>query len=462
MAVPTQDELLAQVATLSKVLDGRCGTHDRLVPYDEGGCPIPDAVVRAKVTRAYRSLMPTAEAPWGSLVVDAVQDRLEVVGIKDQNQAAADAVWGVWQDNQMDAESKLAHRSALLDGRAFALVWPGGDGQPQISLDDCTQMAVQYREGSRRVRLAALRRWREGDKRYATLYRPEAIYKFQSEGAPEAENPRWVRRPVEGEDWPLENPYGVVPVVEVPVNRKLKPGSFGYARGEYEHCTGLIDRINLLTFLGLVVAFWMGFPFRVVIGDRILKDDEGQPLPPFEAMADSVGQFENPATKLEQFDAADRSLLSIGAELDQLAAVTKTPRHYFPIGTSITNIAEPTIRAFEGGLIAKVHGHAATVGEGWEELLRVSGLMLPEPVELSSRAELQWGDFESRSLAERGDAASKLATILPKQAIIEKVLNVAPDVAAKYAAQGAIADLMAAARQPVPNGNGVPVGQPPG
>lgn len=461
--MPDQNTLLAQVATLTGILDKRTDAHSLLVPYDEGGCPIPDAVIRAKVTRAYRSLMPTAEAPWGSLVVDSVQDRLEVNGITDQNKAAADAVWGVWQDNQMDAESKLAHRSALLDGRAFALVWPDEEGQPRISLDDCTQMAVQYREGSRRVRLAALRRWREGDRKFATLYRPDGIWKYQAAaGTDESGQPKWEARQVEGEGWPLENPYGVVPVVELAVNRKLKPGSFGYARGEFQHCTGLIDRINLLTFLGLVVAFWMGFPIRAVIGDRILTDDENKPIAPFEALADSVAQFENPATKFETFAAADRSNLSVFAELDQLAVVTKTPRHYFPLEQGMSNLSADAIRASEGGLHAKVTGHKASLGEGHEELLRVAGLMLPEPVELSPRAALGWADHESRSLAERADAASKLATILPDQAIIEKVLNVPPDIAAQYAAQGAMKQLLTAAVTPLPSGNGVPVGVPAG
>jgi hypothetical protein len=94
---------------------------------------------------------------------------------------------------------------------------------------------------------------------------------------------------------------------------------------------GLLDRINLLTFLGLVVAFWMGFPLRGVIGDKILRDDDGKPLPPFKVAADEVFQFENPAAKLAEFKAADRGNLSIFDELAQLAYLTKTPAHYFPL-----------------------------------------------------------------------------------------------------------------------------------
>lgn len=461
--MPSDGVLKQQVVELGNVLSERTEEHNRLLPYDEGGSEqtIPAAIVRGRLTRAYRDLMPQSEAPWGSLIVDSVQDRLEVSGVKDDNEAAVERALELWQENSMDAESKLAHRAALVDGRAFALVWPK-NGRPQISLDDMTQMCVKYEAGSRRNRVAALRRWVEDGRLYSTLYRPDGIYKFQTTAANGDQVPMgvqgWEPRRVEGEEWPLANPYNVVPVVEIAVNRKLKPGSYGWARGEYAHCTGLMDRIQLLTFVGLVVAIWMGFPLRGVIGDKILRDDNGNPVPPLDSRPDSVAQFENPDAKVFQLDAADRSNLSVFAELDQLAAVTKTPRHYFPIGTAISNIAEPTIRAFEGALHAKVTGHKASLGEGWEEVQRLAvGMLGEKDVVLSQRATLDWKDHESRSLAERADAATKLKDILPRAALIEKVLNVTADEAARLDAQGAFGDILRelqAPPEPAVNGNG--------
>ena len=133
---------------------------------------------------------------------------------------------------------------------------------------------------------------------------------------------QWERRDVLDEEWPVENPFGIVTAVELPVNRRLKPGAYGYARGEYAHCTSLIDRINLLTFLGLIVAFWQGFPVRGIIGDKIVRDDDGKPIPPFELGADQIVQLENPQAKFADFTAADRTNLSVYAELDQLATIT--------------------------------------------------------------------------------------------------------------------------------------------
>ena len=452
----TEAELRTQLASLGTVLAARARTERTLDKYYEGDTPLPEAIVRARVTKAYRMLMGLSEAPWGSLVVDSVQNRLEVTGINSGDKAVDSQLWGdVWQANGMDAESKLAHNAALVSGRAFALVWPDDDTQqPEITLDNSSQMVVKYREGNRRKRVAAMRFWTdEDDKRpYANLYLPDGIYKFVGpKNSTGIDGVQWERRDVPDEDWPVENPYGIVTAIELPVNRRLKPGAYGYARGEYAHCTSLIDRINLLTFLGLIVAFWQGFPVRGVIGDKIIRDDDGKPIPPFEMAADQIVQLENPNAKLADFQAAERKNLSVFAELDQLATITGTPRHYFPLETGMSNLSADAIRASEGSLVAKCPDHKASLGEGWEEVLRVSGMMLDEPVELSQRAELQWSDHETRSLAERADAAVKLKDVLPQAAIAEFVLNATASQMSRWRSERAgdvMSTLLAAASQP--------------
>lgn len=476
--------LLAQLAQLGDELNRRATTHHTLSAYRNGDAPLPAAVKQAKITSAYQVLMPFASSNWSGLIVDSVLDRLALSGIRSEDSTAAEAVWGVWQDNQMDSESKLGHDAALTDGRCFALVWPDSDGNPQITLDDSSQMIVAYQEGSRRHRVAALRRWvDEDDVPYATLYRPEGIYKFVGKkgSVPKSAAPsigpltetvgsvgvaetvrrifsisdpkknEWQVREVPDEEWPLPNPLGVVPVVEIGVNRRLKPGIFGSASGEFAHSTGHIDRINILTFLGLVVAFWMGFPLRTVIGEKILKDDEGNVLAPFKAMADSAAQFENPNVKLEQFQAADLKNLSVEEHVKQLAAITKTPAHY--LIAEMVNLSADAIRAAEAALNSKVTNHKASLGEGWEEVLRLSGMMLDSPVKLSPRAEVLWEDHEARSMAERADAATKLKDILPWQPLAEKVLGATQGEIARWEAMRggtALDKIVAEMGQPVP------------
>lgn len=442
------DDVRAQLHRLSTELAHRGAKHLQLENYYEGNAPPPQAVRDSKLTKAYRQFMPLADAPWASIPVDSVQDRLEVAGIRSGDRGVDDAVWGAWQDNRMDSESKLIHNSALISGRAFALVWPGEDGRPQISLDSSAQMVVAYQEGSRHHRVAALRQWFDDDGvMHATLYRPDGLFKFTGRGGS-----GWIPREVRGEEWPAPNPYGVVPVVELAVNPRLKPGSLGHARGEYEHCLGLLDKIHLLSFVDLIVAFWMGFPLRGVMGAKILYDDDGKAIAPFDADADSIFHIEGEHAKIAEFKAADRKSLRVHPELAQFAYITKTPAHYFPLESGISNISADAIRALEGGNAAKVSGHKAFLGEGHEEVLRLTGMMLPDPVELSPRAELLWHSHEARSIAERADAATKVASIgFPWQFIAEHYLDVTGEEISRIEAMvagSALGDLL---RAPVPS-----------
>ncbi len=217
--------------------------------------------------------MPMASAPWASLVTDSVLDRLEIGGIRTGDKSVDRTIWSIgWQANQMDAMSKLALGGTLTDGRTFATIWPDGADEPEIVLDRADQMVIEYLEGRHqpRHRVAALRRWEDEDGRLClTLYTARELVKLREskeqtrgDGRVEANGKWWEAREVDDEQWPLPNPFGVVPVVEIATNRRLQPGVFPYARGEFEHCIGILDRINLLTFIGLVVALWMGFPLR--------------------------------------------------------------------------------------------------------------------------------------------------------------------------------------------------------
>ena len=438
----------------------RADAFRNLRSYARGSGPLPAAIHEAGVTKAYRLLMPMSDAPWASVIVEAVTDRLEVSGVHTGDDALDAALWEEWRRNGMDSESSLAHQATLTGGRSYAIVWPDADGNPEVVLESDENVIVKYRSGSRRHRVVALRHWIEDETPYATLYYPDGIYKFKGPKSIIGSSFSGIQwepyQPDEDRTWPVRNPFGVVPVVEIATNRQLEPGVFPYARGEFEHCTGVIDRINLLTFLGLVVAFWMGFPLRGVIGEQILKDDDGNVLPPFDVNADSMFQLENPEAKLAEFQAADRGNLSITTELEQLATVSNTPRHYFPMGSGTSNVSSDTVVAWESGLHGKVTTrHKPQIGSGWEEVFRLIALQR-DGMDVPQTATVQWAEHESRSLAERADAAVKLKDLMPWQAIAEKVLAANGDEIARWTAMrgsDAFSQLLASVDQPMmPNG----------
>ncbi len=66
-----------------------------------------------------------------SLVVDAPGERLEVQGFRFGDAEGDEDIWRrIWQENDLDAGSQLAHTEALMKGVAYALVEPQADGVP--------------------------------------------------------------------------------------------------------------------------------------------------------------------------------------------------------------------------------------------------------------------------------------------------------------------------------------------
>lgn len=436
MTILDEDEAKKKVVDHCAELTKRARKYDLIESYRKGKHPIPSIIQRAKVTRAYRMLLEFSETNYARLIVKAASSRMEIGGIRSPDRTVSDEVWKVWQENRMDAESKRGNETVIAHGRCFAVIWPRpGDERPQITLEDPATVIVEYREGSRYDRVAATRMWVDDDKvPHATLYTPEALYKFtgpkHSSGQP---GTQWTPREVPGERWPLPNRYELVPVVEIATGRELAPGRFGSACGDLEDHLSHLDRINILEFLRLVIAFTAGFPIRAVIGDKIIEDDDGNPIAPFELAADIIAQFEDPNVKLQELKATD--LKGFGDALDRdvesLAGVSLTPSYYLR-SIPIQNVNADAIRASDAPLNSRVADHKPEMGEGYEEVNRVAGKMLPKPVDLDDSAEVYWVNRELRSLSEKADAATKLKDVLPRQVIWEEVFDATQDQVTRW------------------------------
>lgn len=430
--MPTEDELKEKLKLLGGELDRRAERFRLLEAHKSGDRPVPEAVSRANATTAYTKLMSVAPTNYAQLIIRAAASKMEVSGIKSGNDALDRAAWGIWQENRMDAEFRRGTDSLLTHGRIHAIVRPG-DSEPEIILEDSATVVVEYAEGSRYRRVCALRRWEDDEGfTYSTLYYPDATYRFKSSrsAAQRAAGKIHSDQPDGAVTWDLveelDNPFGVVPVVEIATNGGLSGGRFSTAQGDYEGALALLDRINTLEFLRLVIAFTASFPVRAVIGDKILKDDDGNLIPPIKLGADVIAQFENPQVKLEEFKAAD--LKSFGEAIDHdreaLAGVTQTPAYYLR-SVPLANVAESTIRASNIPLDARVANHQPFAAEGVEEVLRVALLMKGE--RLPQSASIQWINSESYSLSEKADAATKLKDVLPWQVICSDVLDMSQE-----------------------------------
>ncbi|HET7588607.1 MAG TPA: phage portal protein [Solirubrobacterales bacterium] len=442
------ENLQAQIKRYCDALDKRASEAKTLDDYREGIFPLPPFVQDTGLTDAYRTLMRLSGANWPGLIVGAVEERLEVQGVRFGGKQADEDVWDLWQEAGLDAESSMLHDSVLTTGRGFAQVWGDGsaDPQPVVTLEHASMCIVEYVPGTNgTLRKGALRRWTDGKKWYANLFTPRYLFKFvaDSEACP-TDAASWKVREDDGdEEWPLENPLGVVPIVEFAVNKSLRPSPFGTGRGEFASHLRHIDRIHYKLFSGLVALTWSGFPLRYVIGDPIVyakkddgTEDKSKPIPPFDSIASAVAQFSNANVKVGQLPEANVDNYSPEMDIKHLAALTKTPANYL-LG-ELVNVSADGIRAAEAGLVSKVRRHHRPLGESWEEVTRLA-LRVKNPEDPRGKdqsAQIIWKAPEMRSLAEQADAAAKLgAAGLPWQGIAEIVLGLTPQEIKRYGAE---------------------------
>jgi hypothetical protein len=342
-------------------------------------------------------------------------------------EAADQDAWRIWQTNGLDLDSQLAHTEALIFGSAYVTVWAGDDPSvPAITVESARQMIVGYAAGSRRTRIGAWKKWVDDDGyTYGTLYLPDAIYKYRSAGTNSplvgrsqktqwkstqdfTNHPvQWIPRP--GEEDPIPNPLGVVPVVELRNN----PRVIGYGRSEIEQIIPIQDATNKLITDMLVSAEYSAFRQRWVTGLDIPIDGSGNPIEPFEAAVNRVWHAESPETKFGEFNQTD--LLPYVRAVEMLvqhaATISRTPPHYFLLNGGQAPSGE-AITSAEAGLVAKVRRKMRSFEEGWEEVMRLAFAVIGDQRRAEAYdAQVMWSDPAYRSQSALVDALMKLSTI---------------------------------------------------
>jgi hypothetical protein len=441
-----EGDSLRDLERLSRRLDARNKQIDVLDRYYNGDQPLAYASV--KFREAFGHLFGGFSDNFMALVVEAEAERLAVegfrigIGRRAQEEQASNEAPGeepeaglptadedarrIWQANQLDAESAIAHTEMLVKGDAYTLTWPDPDAPetPRITIEDAREMITEHDTQDRRRVRVALKRWIDTDGHYAaTLYYPDRLEKYRSEKAIAKTNPvdggwelrtqgrtklAWVRRELEDEPWPLPNPIGKVPVTRL-ANR---PRLDGRSRSEIEDLIPLQDAINKTAADALVAAEYAAFRQRWATGIEIPEDPEtGKPIEPFEAAVNRVWYAEDEKTKFGEFEATDLrpyvALLEMW--IQHTATRSRTPAHYL-LGQSGTFPSGESLKATEVGLVAKTRAAQRHAGEAWEQTIRLAFLAVdPEdPRGQEQDSETIWTDPENRTEAEHIDAVLKM------------------------------------------------------
>ena len=431
-----------------------CQDHWR---YYEGDQPL--AFASKKFNEAYGTRYNDLPANFMPLVIEAEKERLVVQGFRFGSAVPTDkSVWGIWQDNNLDSESMLAHEIVLAKGSAYTMV-EQYDGKPLITVEDPAQVTLETAPGNRRIRLAALKAWKADDGYLrAYLYLPTEIYKWRSRSKSKlsvsgniAKASAWQPELPNDEDFPIRNVLGVVPVVPL-LNR---PTLEGHGRSELVPIIGNQNAINFLRFSALIGSDTAALPQRWAKNlDIEVDSDTGQVKIPFrpgasiwasrkptpEEQAEYGDKY--PEAEFGQFPAADlRPFVNmIQQEISMMSAISRTPYHYLlGMPQSVPPTGE-SIKSSEAPLVKKVVAASIHLGEGWEETMRVALIAAGQTAKArNTQAETIWADPETRNEATHNQAIMLQWTsgLIPDDFALEELGYSAQQIARIHAMKAA-------------------------
>lgn len=363
-------------------------------------------------------------------VVDSLADRLAIVGVDAEDDSAegtaATLAWQTWQANRMARRSGEIHQEAALAGDAYAIVWPDTQGEPRIYPEVANTCTVHYaddpRDGQDAIDWAA-KCWRLDDGRYRlTMYYPDRVEKYATKGTkldgiPERAG-SFLPLVIEGEPWPLLNPWERVPVFHFANNA----GTAQFGRSELTDVMPIQDALNKSIADMLVASEYAAFRQRWATGIDVPTDEAtGQPIEIWKAAIERVWTTATTEAKFGEFSAANleqmRTLVD-GFKLDA-ATVSGIPLHYFNLVTGDFPSGE-ALKTAEGRLIAKAEDRQVAWGDTWEDVLsfalRVRGVVLP------GNLSMVWRPASPRSEKEAAEvAALKLASGVSKAQVLREL-----------------------------------------
>jgi hypothetical protein len=172
----------AWLAILDAKLEARRSEIQVYDDYFNGDHPL--AFATAKFREAFGNLFQTFADNWCERVVYASGERLRVQGFRfgGEGQEGDSAAWEIWQRNNLDQGARIGQTEAIKLGAAYLLIDRDDAGKALITTEHPFEVITAAVPGNRRVRRAALKKWldEESDRILATVYLPDAAYKFQS------------------------------------------------------------------------------------------------------------------------------------------------------------------------------------------------------------------------------------------------------------------------------------------
>ena len=365
-----------------------------------------------------RTYLEVSGIPYGEnfceTVVDALVERLAVIGVTTPNEVLNEWLWSAWYDgNKGDVLQLQLHEETAKKGDGYLIFdWDVAKALPIVSFNRPEVINPHYNEG----RLCCVAKvWHCDDEsptnpagapvRRMNLYYADRVEKWftGTKDDTKAKATIWGRWMDDGdESWPIPWMYQGKPL-GIPVFHFANKAR-GDHMGRAEHY-GTIPQQDRLTkeLLDLAsVLDQLGFPQRYAIGFTDTSELKSVP-----------GEIWRTATEggtFGQFDAADPSglLEAINATLNRIATRSNTPAHRFTLTGGYPS--GEALKVSEAGLVAKCRNRQTTWGGTWSEVFIMAaacaiafgegtgagpGISMDDLMKLS--VNVVWADAESRN-----------------------------------------------------------------
>lgn len=399
MALSTEQSAL--VTKLNMQLDTLSREDERLGKYYQGaqrlehiGLAVPPELRRFEMV-----------VNWNRVAVDAIEQRQRVKTFMMPGQATSSTVLREhWDANNLDSESRLLHRDALIYGRGFVCVGSNAEDKnhPLITVESPREMTAIVDPRSRRI-VSALRVYggtaEDPTPQFATLYEPNQT--------------TWLVKTSGGWDVDAAYPVDTHNLGRVPIVMFLNRRRTGAWTGESE-MTDVIPLVDAaarsLTGLQLA-AETLIVPKRYVLGvsKGDFVDADGKPLPAWEAYFGSLWANQNADAKVGQLPGADLGNFheTVNHYGQLVSSVTGLPLRY--LGQNSVNPAtEGAIRADESRLVLNVEGKNDNNGDGWAWVQGIAERFRTGQWPMANQIKTEWHDPGTPTFAQKADALQKM------------------------------------------------------
>ncbi len=376
--------------------------YNLLERYYDGDAPLPESADGQ--SRAYRRFQRKSRLNLAQLSVAAVRERMVIGGFRtgaEDDENGDRIARRLWKFNHADSLSADLHSLFLRFGQAYILVgYPEGSEMPVMTVEDPRQMCAYTDPARPNTVTEAIKVFTENGTHYLYSYGASEVQVYVKDSD---------ENMFDLDGWEpsmaMTNPLGEIPVVKF---------TNADTRGEYEPYLDIIDRVNHMILQRLVIATTQAFRQRVLKGDFPAHDADGNEIDYngiFESSAGALWMIPEGADVQELAQAEISGILqAVRADIQDFAAVTRTPMHYF-IPEGVNGSAEGAQLAREG-LVFKTEDRIKRATPGWSKVMSLLFRWMGD----EQRAQLLdleplWKPAERYSLAERADANTKFQDV---------------------------------------------------